>query len=96
MSLQRAARLAVFQLVLVMVLAGCKHYWGKPGGTAAQFEADSQECLKEASPTPQMAAYGVRSEQIYRGCLRSRGWIRAEKDAYNPPAGWYRGVEDWD
>jgi len=73
MSLRRAARLAVFSFVLVAALAGCKHYWGKPGGTAEQFETDSRECLKESSPTPQMAAYGVRSEQIYRGCLRARG-----------------------
>jgi hypothetical protein len=96
MSLRRTARLAAFSLVLVTALGGCKHYWGKPGGTAEQFETDSRECLKESSPTAQMAAYGVRSEQIYRGCLRARGWTRAEKDANYPPPGWYRGVEDWD
>jgi hypothetical protein len=96
MSVRRRAHPGAVGLRLVTALAGCKHDWGKPGGTAEQFENDSKECLKESSPTPQMAAYGVRSEQIYRGCLRSRGWIRAEKDAYNPPPGWYCGIEDWD
>ena len=96
MSFWRMAHLVAVFPILVTALAGCKHYWGKPGGTAEQFETDSRECLKESSPTPQMVAYGARSEQIYRGCLRARGWTRAEKDAHNPPPGWYRGVEDWD
>jgi hypothetical protein len=96
MFLRRAAHLVVLLLVLLTMLAGCKHYWGKPGGTAEQFEIDSRECLKESSPTAQMVAYGVRSEQIYRGCLRARGWAREEKPANPPPLGWYRGVEDWD
>jgi hypothetical protein len=38
----------------------------------------------------------VRSEQIYRGCLRARGWVREEKPVNPPPLGWYRGIEDWD
>jgi len=96
MSLRRVAHLVIVPLVLVTALAGCKHYWGKPGGTAEQFEIDSRECLKESSPTPQMVAYGIRSEQIYRGCLRARGWARAERPSENPGPGWYRGIEDWD
>lgn len=96
MSLRRTANSAISLLALVTTLSGCKHYWGKPGGTAEQFEIDSRECLKESSPTAQMAAYDIRSEKIYRGCLRARGWVREEQPAHNPPPGWFRGVEDWD
>jgi hypothetical protein len=88
--LMREAEAAVAVLRETMQQMAQRRSDGEPEGvwTAEQFETDSRECLKESSPTPQMAAYGVRSEQIYRGCLRARGWIRAEKDANYSPPGW--------
>jgi hypothetical protein len=82
-------------LFLVTLLAGCQFYWGKTGATAQQFETDSNECAKEAYPTPQLAAYGGdASQRVYRACLRARGWVREKHAA--PGDGWYRGIEDWD
>lgn len=90
----RRVCLAIVLASLAVVLTGCKHYWGKPGGTAGQFSRDSEECAKEASP-PKMAAYGIGSEKMYKACLRSRGWARENKQ--DPPGeGWFRGIEDWD
>jgi hypothetical protein len=36
--------------------------------------------------------YGLFLEDIYRACLKIRGWTRAQQQA-PPPAGWYRGIE---
>jgi hypothetical protein len=95
MSSRRAGHLMIVLSLLAAALTGCKHYWGKPGATAEQFNRDSTECAKEASLTPTMTAYGVRSERIYKGCMRARGWARDQK--MDPPGeGWFRGIENWD
>ena len=96
MRSRRAVILVTVLLLLAAGLTGCKHYWGKPGATAEQFNRDSTECAKEASPTPIAASYGIGgSERIYKGCMRSRGWAR-EKKPDPPGEGWFRGIEDWD
>ena len=75
---------------------GLQTLLGKPSATAEQFNRDSTECAKEASPTPIAASYGIGgSERIYKGCMRSRGWAR-EKKPDPPGEGWFRGIEDWD
>jgi len=90
-------RSAAYQLVLlvsvVAALGGCKFYWSKPGGAEADFNRDSLECVKESSPTPEAAKYGIPSEKIYKACLRQRGCVRE-----NGPggAGYFRGIEDFD
>ena len=82
----RAGR-ALATLALLGALGGCGlHYWGKPGAAQDDFNRDSAACAKEASPQ-----YGIFLEDIYRACLRDRGWTRAQHQA--PPAGWYRGIE---
>jgi len=70
---RRAAHRAVLLLSVVATLSGCKFYWSKPGGTAADFNRDSLECIRESSPTPEAAKYGIPSEKIYKACLRQRG-----------------------
>jgi hypothetical protein len=68
-------------------LGGCGlHYWGKAGSSQDDFNRDSAACSKEASPQ-----YGVFIKDNYRGCLRARGWSRAQH--HEPPPGWYRGIE---
>jgi hypothetical protein len=83
-----SARVAVGLALLVATLGGCgRHYWSKAGGSADDFNRDSAACAKEASPQ-----YGILIQDVYRGCLRARGWTRAQQ--LEPvPAGWFRGIE---
>ena len=91
--IRRAAHQLVLLLSVVVAVTGCKFYWSKPGGTEADFNRDSLECVKESSPTPEAAKYGIASEKIYKACLRQRGWVRE-----NGPGGtgYFRGIEDFD
>jgi len=85
--MSRAER-GVIALALLAGLGGCGlHYWGKTGASQDDFNRDSSACAKEASPQ-----YGVFLEELYRACLRSPGWARAQQQA-PVPAGWYRGIE---
>jgi hypothetical protein len=82
------ARRGFVALALLTGLGGCGlHYWGKTDASQDDFNRDSAACAKEASPQ-----YGLFLEDIYRACLKSRGWTRAQQQA-PPPAGWYRGIE---
>lgn len=80
--------LALALVVALAALAGCgRHYWSRSGATADEFNRDSATCAKEASPQ-----YGLLIQDVYRGCLRARGWTRAQQ--LEPvPVGWYRGIE---
>ena len=82
------ARRVGVALALLAGLGGCGlHYWGKTGASQDDFNRDSSACSKEASPQ-----YGIFIEDVYRACLRGRGWTRAQQQA-PPPGGWYRGIE---
>jgi hypothetical protein len=96
MSIRRAAHLVIVLSLLAAALTGCKHYWGKPGATAEQFNRDSTECAKKASPAPNWPPPTPQdSEKIYKACMRASGWARDEKP--DPPGeGWFRGIENWD
>ncbi len=88
-----AVRLMVIAALALGGLAGCaRYYWSKPDSTEEQFKKDSQECSREASPTPAAVATGVVIDQLYRACLQSRGYAR-EKQWEPPPPGSYRGIE---
>jgi len=82
------ARVVLALLVLLPALTGCgRHYWSRSGASADDFNRDSAACVKEASPQ-----YGILIQDMYRGCLRARGWTRAQQ--IEPvPAGWHRGIE---
>jgi hypothetical protein len=79
--------------LVVLSLSGCTaFYWSKAGSTPEQFAKDNQECAKEAAPTPAAVGYGVMVQDVYRGCLKQRGYARTKE--YQPvPAGFYRGIE---
>ncbi|MGH7374980.1 MAG: hypothetical protein ACREJY_12210 [Candidatus Rokuibacteriota bacterium] len=90
------SRAATWWLVLALGLlgglSGCgRYYWSKPNATAEQFDRDSRECAREASPTT-TASLGVVDLPRYRGCLSGRGWTR-DKQMEPLPPGWYRGIE---
>lgn len=82
------ARRALLATACALLLGGCGlHYWSRPGGSAEDFNRDSAACAKEATPQ-----YGILVQGTYRGCLRARGWTRAQKQEPVPP-GWFRGIE---
>lgn len=85
-----ASRLhALVMVALVLGLStGCaRYYWSKAGGTVEQFDPDNTECAKEGT-----GQYGILSEQVYRACLKARGWVRS-KEWEPPPPGFFRGHE---
>jgi hypothetical protein len=84
---------ALSALVVSLVLVGCgKHYWNRPGASFAEFSQDSRECAKEnAIYTSANKAYGIVPAELYRACMRGRGWARAQHP--DPPPGWFRGIE---
>ena len=90
MSHRRAILGLASATVLVTLLSGCTaFYWSKAGATPEQFISDSQECAKEAAPTP---TYDVMIQDVYRGCLKKRGYVRSKQ--YQPVApGYFRGIE---
>jgi len=78
-----------------LLLVGCgKHYWNKSGAADSDFNRDSMECARENSV--QMTAnkdYGLVIADLYKMCLKARGWTRAQQ--LEPvPTGWYRGIEE--
>ena len=77
-------------LLLAGLLTGCgKHYWEASGRSVSEFQTDSGQCTKEAT-----LKYDVTSDQLYRGCMRSRGWQRVK--AINPTNQQFRGPEEDD
>jgi len=82
-------------LAIGLLLVGCgKHYWNKPGAADSDFNKDSMDCARENSVqmTPNKD-YGRVIADLYKMCLRARGWNRAQQ--LEPvPAGWYRGIEE--
>ena len=75
----------------VLAAAGCTHYWERPGGAIAAFERESAICIDDAKKSP----YGADGmEQIYRACMRARGWRRVEVSVATDNQ--FRGPEDLD
>ena len=93
MSRRRAMLGLTSAAVIIALTGGCTaFYWSKPGSTPEQFTRDSQECAKEAALTPSSSRYGVVVQDVYRGCLQTRGYVRTKQ--WEPvPAGYFRGVE---
>lgn len=80
--------------VAALVLLGCgKFYWGKPGAAQWEFADDHRECVSQVALTNANKEYGVVPKDLYRACLKARGWQR--KQHVEPvPWGWFRGIED--
>jgi hypothetical protein len=87
----RTLVLASLLALAVLAAAGCTHYWEWPGGAIADFERESAICIDDAKKSP----YGADSmEQIYRACMRTKGWSRVEVSVANDNQ--FRGAEDLD
>lgn len=92
-SIRRTMGRTLAGLVLASGLGGCAQYhWSKDNTLEPEFHQESLACAREAAPTPTAASQGVINDQMYRACLRARGWVR-EKQWDPPPPGWYRGIE---
>lgn len=94
-SVRSASRWLGLAVMAGLLLVGCgKHYWGKPGAGPADFQRESAECARENAV--QMSAnkdYGIVIADLYKACLKTRGWQRAQQFE-PPPAGWFRGIEE--
>ena len=82
-------------VVVGLLLVGCgKHYWSKPGAGASDFSRESSECARENSVGMSASKdYGIVIADLYKLCLKGRGWVRGQQFD-PPPAGWFRGIED--
>ena len=75
--------------LILVTAAGCTHYWERPAGSIADFERDSAACIEDVRHSP----FGSDSrEQIYRACMRARGWKRVEVSVADDHQ--FRGPED--
>jgi hypothetical protein len=89
----RAFALALLAASLIL-LAGCQLYWTKPGGYLAHFAADHRTCATAAGrPIPGDDRVLVELE-LYRACLKGKGWKRVTGPQESVPAGYLRGLEE--
>jgi hypothetical protein len=78
-----------------LIIASCAHgdiYWTKAGASPDGFLNDHKPCFQTAT-----IAYGVGSEQVYKRCMRSKGWQRVQGTGSQlPSVPYFRGPEDDD
>jgi hypothetical protein len=80
---------------LTILLAGCQLYWVKPGADMAAFTADHHACVKTAGhPVDEAKTRVLVNLDVYRACLKARGWTREEGSKFANPPGFFRGLED--
>ena len=83
-------RLVTVALMLGGLLTGCgPHYWQSRDRGVGEFQTESGQCIQEAK-----GKYDTFSEQIYRACMRTRGWERIQTQY--PTNRQFRGPEDDD
>jgi hypothetical protein len=76
-------------LILALALGGCAVVWDKPGGTESEFHRDEYECQLvatgmggisggggSAGPMIYGAIQRTPNRNIYKSCMRSRGWTQ--------------------
>ena len=86
---------AVFVLVMSGVaLGGCQLYWYKADADFASFTADHQACLRRSGIPIDEDRSRVRVDlDVYRACLKARGWARVERTKNFTEPGYFRGQE---
>jgi hypothetical protein len=85
---------ALLVLLCAVALTGCQLYWTKPGGFHGNFYADHKDCVTAAGrPIPNDDRVLVALD-LYRACLKSRGWERVTASKVGVPIGYFRGQED--
>ena len=85
-------RKLVLGTLIALLLTGCAsgpHYWTRPGANESAFLADRRPCFDAA-----YIAYGAGSEAAYKGCMRSKGWMRVQGNGSQyPTVPHFRGPE---
>ena len=69
-------------------------YWQKPGADLAAFSADNQACARTAGTPLKGEDLVLVSLDLYRACLKHRGWTRETESNFGTPPGFFRGWED--
>ena len=81
-------------LGLALLLAGCGlYYYSKPGGSYTDFRTDSIACVRDFGIPSGNREYAVVSPNLYRRCMRDKGWARDQQVAPELSR-YFRGVED--
>jgi hypothetical protein len=89
---QRAFALGI--VVAGQLLTGCQLYWTKPSARLDAFAPDHRDCVVAAGrPIPNDDRMLVALD-LYRACLRSRGWERVTGSKVGVPPGYIRGLEN--
>ncbi len=89
MSHWHLAGLPILATAALLCAAGCGvHYWQRQGADVQDFQQDSRACVTEAK-VPRL---NIEPEQIYRVCMRARGWQRIQAGV--PERDQFRGPED--
>jgi len=85
----RPAGRSILAAAALLTLAGCGvHYWQRQGADVQDFQNDSGSCIAEAK-VPRL---GIAPEQMYRVCMRARGWERVQTGV--PERNQFRGPEE--
>ena len=84
-------------LLCAFFAAGCQLYWSKPDmqhyGAVGPFANDHRECIRTAGVPPGAERVLVNLD-LYRACLKSKGWQRVTGAKGGVSAGMMRGQED--
>jgi hypothetical protein len=79
---------------LATTLTGCQLYWQKPGANLAAFSADHRSCVTTAATALPGEERVLVNLDLYRACLKYRGWKRETGSKFSNPPGYFRGLED--
>jgi hypothetical protein len=80
---------------LLTTLSGCQLYWIRPGADMTAFTTDHHACLKTAGhPVDEAKTQVLVNLDVYRACLKARGWSRETGSKFENPPGFFRGLED--
>jgi hypothetical protein len=69
---RKMKRILPFVIFLIVALAGCTHYYTKPGKSTADFNRDKQYC--QAVAEQEAARKGTRVCDETESCLIRKGW----------------------
>jgi hypothetical protein len=79
-------------VALGTMLTGCQLYWQKPGANLAAFSVDHRSCVGTAGTVLPGEDRVLVNLDLYRACLRYRGWKRETGSKFSNPPGYFRGA----
>jgi hypothetical protein len=88
------ARRLIGLAATAVLFTGCQLYWLKPGADMSAFTNDHHACVRTAGTPVGTDDKLFVNLDVYRACLRARGWQRETGSKFANPPGYYRGLED--